>query len=137
MQGLELAYQAGVRLPAFGSSPKYLSELNSYLYVGGKFKVPSDHPSKARPFFSSLTNWNKMLKALQYLTEKTDKRIYIYIYILLLRSEKGHHERIKRNYYTSIILFSGPMIACKQCRHAHKKILGINHKKNGIRLSTY
>lgn len=45
-------YHAGVRLPAFGSSPQYLSEFISYLYVGGKFRRPSDHPSKARPFLN-------------------------------------------------------------------------------------
>ena len=50
------AYHAGIRLPAFGSSPKYLSEFISYLYVGAKFNVPSDHPSNARPFLSSRTS---------------------------------------------------------------------------------
>ena len=53
-QGLEgKAYHAGVLLPDFVASLTYFSELNSYLYVGGKLIAPSTQPSNVHPFPSS------------------------------------------------------------------------------------
>ena len=44
------AYHAGVLLPDFVASLTYFSELNSYLYVGGKLIAPSTQPSNVHPF---------------------------------------------------------------------------------------
>jgi len=50
-RGLEgRAYHAGVLLPDFVASLTYFSELNSYLYVGGKLIAPSTQPSNVHPF---------------------------------------------------------------------------------------
>jgi hypothetical protein len=47
------AYHAGVLLPDFVASLTYFSELNSYLYVGGKVIGPSTQPSNVHPLPSS------------------------------------------------------------------------------------